>query len=281
MKRTVSRRIGAAMVAVVSAALIGSSMGAAGAQSSDLPTISIAMDRTSITVAGALQSGAVDIVSTTTNEGVGAPMLVRLNDGVTADEFLAALATPLLQDPNNVVAFGSIVLNAVSPMGTTDVQTTLAPGDYLAFDTRANDPTKWPHVSFSITEAAQPMTLPAADATVHAIEFAFRSPKTIHDGDLVRFQNDGFLVHMIIGLRAANASDARQMAELLLAGKDAKAGRLIRGVENFMSPVSNGAVQQVTLDAKPGVYVLACFMATQDGREHTRLGMVGLVRVAA
>jgi len=29
-----------------------------------------------------------------------------------------------------------------------------------------------------------------------------------------------------------------------------------------MNPVSTGAVQQQTLDVKPGMYVLACFMTT-------------------
>ena len=33
------------------------------------------------------------------------------------------------------------------------------------------------------------------------------------------------------------------------------------------------------LKAKPGYYVEACFMDTQDGREHTRLGMERLVKV--
>jgi hypothetical protein len=33
------------------------------------------------------------------------------------------------------------------------------------------------------------------------------------------------------------------------------------------------------LHAKPGYYVEVCHMDTQDGREHTRLGMERLIRV--
>jgi hypothetical protein len=51
------------------------------------------------------------------------------------------------------------------------------------------------------------------------------------------------------------------------------------GFEGFMFPVSTGALQQQTLDVRPGTYVLACFMDTQDGREHTQLGMVDIVKV--
>ena len=44
-------------------------------------------------------------------------------------------------------------------------------------------------------------------------------------------------------------------------------------------PVSHGGMQQSVLNAPPGYYVEACFMNTQDGREHTQLGMERLVRV--
>ena len=38
-------------------------------------------------------------------------------------------------------------------------------------------------------------------------------------------------------------------------------------------------MQQMVLDGKPGYYVEACFMDTQDGREHVQLGMERLVRI--
>jgi hypothetical protein len=280
MKRVISRTIGAVALAVsLSVATGGISMATADARAAALPTISIAMDGASITVGGTLQSGAVQIESTTTKVANAAPLLFRLNAGVTADDLYAALASPALQDPNDAAQYGSIVFAAQAPQGTSDVQTTLAPADYVAFDTKKKDSTTWPRATFSITTAAVPASLPAADATIRAREFEFRGPKTLHDGDLVRFENDGFLVHMIVGLRARNAADAKRIAQLLLAGKDAKAGRLIVGFESFMDPASHGALQQQTLSTQPGVYVLACFMDTQDGREHTRLGMVRVVTV--
>ena len=280
MKRVISRSIITAVVAVsLFVTSVGVSVNAAEASTLALPTISIAMDGSSIAVGGTLQSGAVQVESTVTEVASGDPMLFRLNPGVTADDLYAALATPELQDPNNASHYGSIVFDADAAKGTSDVQTTLQSGEYVAFDTRKGDPTNWPHATFSISESAQPASLPAASATIRAIEFGFRGPDTLHDGELVRFQNDGFLVHMIIGLRARNAADARQIAELLLAGKDAKASHLVVGFEGLMFPVSTGAVQQQMLDVKPGRYVLACFMDTQDGREHTQLGMVRVVKV--
>jgi hypothetical protein len=55
--------------------------------------------------------------------------------------------------------------------------------------------------------------------------------------------------------------------------------RLSVGGTSFQNPVSTGAVQQMTVNAKPGYWVLACFMDTQDGREHTRIGMERILRI--
>jgi hypothetical protein len=35
----------------------------------------------------------------------------------------------------------------------------------------------------------------------------------------------------------------------------------------------NGGYEQQVIRNRPGYWVLACFMDTQDGREHTQLGM--------
>ncbi len=67
---------------------------------------------------------------------------------------------------------------------------------------------------------------------------------------------------------------------MLRAGKDNKAQKLATGFVDLMDPASPGAMQQQVLDAKSGYYVQACFMDTQDGREHTTLGMERVIRIA-
>lgn len=76
-----------------------------------------------------------------------------------------------------------------------------------------------------------------------------------------------------------NLAAARKAVALLLAGKDNAANRLFIGGGTFTGPVSSGALQQEVVSAKPGVYVQECFMNTQDGREHTRLGMERIFRI--
>ncbi len=276
MTRIVSRGLAAAVLAVGVLCATSSAQDAA----SSLPTITIALSKGSIVVGGALQSGAVNIRSVTTGERSASPVLLRLNPGVTADQVKAFAGTKAARDSNNVARYGTTVFDAEAPKGTTNVQTTLEPGNYVAVDTNGEDPAKFPFTSFTIVEAGQPAVLPAPKATVRAIEFGFRGPRTLHVGDLVRFENRGFLSHMIVGVRVDNLAGARKVIAALRAGDDKKVRSLARGFAGFLDPVSPGVAQQFTLKAKPGVYVLACFEDTQDHREHTRLGMVRVIHIA-
>jgi len=191
----------------------------------------------------------------------------------------AFLNSPAASDPNSVNRFGSIAFSAQVDKGTSHVLTILQPGNYLALDTSGDNPAKFPHTSFTVLQTSQPATLPAPKATIKAIDFAFRGPRTLHDGEVVRFENDGFVVHMITAVEAKNKKDAAEIVKLLRAGKDKKVMRLSVGGTSFQNPVSTGAVQQMAVNAKPGYWVLACFMDTQDGREHTRIGMERILRI--
>jgi len=262
--------------ALLAAAAFFVSAAASSADTSSLPTLAISLTGTSISVSGTVQSGAVNIAATSTAKDAE-PTLVHLNPGVTADQLLAA--APHNPDPNGIAPYGQIILDADAPKGTTNLQTILPAGDYVALDTSGNNPAKWPHTTFTVAQAAAPAALPAASATVRAIEFGFKTPRTLHNGKVVRFQNDGFLVHMVIGIRAKNAKGAKKISSLLRAGKDSKAQKLANGFKMFMGPASTGGLVQETLKVRPGTWVLACFMSTQDNREHVQLGMLHTIRI--
>ena len=257
-------------------AVAAATSGAAAAPT--LPTINVSLTGTSIAVTGSA-AGAVNVTMTSTSNGDVEPTLVHLNPGVTADQVLAAL--PTLRDPNDVRGFGEIVFDQDVTKGTTTVQTMLPPGDYMALDTHANNPAKFGHSTFTVAQQADSVaSLPPAAATVHSIEFGFKAPATLHDGTVVRAINDGYLVHMFAAVGGGTKANAKKIMALLKAGKDSKAEKLSKGFAQLSGPVSTGGVSQRTLNAKPGYYVLACFMSTQDHREHTQLGMLRLVRIA-
>lgn len=265
----------AGMVVVAIAAASGATATAAGT----LPTLALTMTGKSIAATSSVPAGAVNVVSTVSGEPVASPTLVRLEPGVTFEQAFGA-AIKAGGDPNALDGLATIVSNPMALKGTSTVQTVLTPGNYVALDTTAASPQKWPHVNFTVTDNSSPATLAKPQATIASQEFRFTGPTKLHDGELVRFENDGYLYHMIIAIPVASKKNAKLLSTFLEAGKDNKAEKFAAGQpQQWMGTVGHGAMHQQVLSAKPGTYVLACFMGTQDGREHTALGMVRTIKV--
>lgn len=280
-KRLSSLSATAGALALTGALVLAGAAGAAGGAGS-LPTLNIALTGTNgVSVSGSEVSGAVNVVSTFGGKAPSGPNsngptwgLVRLNPGVSVLQAVAAVQSHH-GDINALTPYGALVADNSAPGAT---QTVLTPGNWVALNITGNgNPGLAP---FTVTQSASPAALPNAAATETAIEFKFRGPTVLHDGTIVRAQNGGYLVHMIVGFGVKNAAVGRQVMALLRAGKDGKAQKL--GTRNFLSlagPISPGGMQQAVLNAKPGFYVEACFMNTEDGREHTQLGMERLIKV--
>jgi hypothetical protein len=287
MKRIASISASAAVAAGLSLALPGGVSQAASiaaghaaraAATSDvpLPKISVALTGKKITVGGDLQSGGVRIVATVTGEQQGEPIFVRLNPGVPVDRFLKLAQANA--DPNSLSGIASIVIDAAVGQGrTSTIQADLKPGHYIALDIAGGG--QPPLTTFTIAKAAAPAKLPVPQATIAAIEFGFRGPGKLHHGELVRFANHGFLVHMIDFGRARNAADAYKAARLLRQGKLHQVRPLITSSGSFAGPLSHRSFQQEVIRNRPGYYVLACFMETQDGRDHVVLGMERVIHI--
>jgi hypothetical protein len=249
---------------------------AAGKASASLPVVNVAMNGKTISVTGALKSGGVKVVSTVTKEKQGDPTFVRLDDGVTLAQFMTELPK-ISKNPENLYGYGSVVMSAQANKGTSWVETDLAPGQYVAADIEHSG--KPPLTTFKVAKAASPASLPKPAATVTSIEFGYRGPGTLHDGQLIRFANQGFLVHMTEGIRASSKADAEQIAKLLKAGQEGKAGKLATGEYSFDNLLSHGGYQQYVVGVPTGYWVIACFMNTQDGRDHTQLGMERVIDI--
>jgi hypothetical protein len=268
---------GLALVAAAAVVLAGS----AGAARTALPTLNIALNGVKgVSVSGSRVSGAVSIVSTFAGKlprgSQGAEFgLVRLNPGVTIPEAAGAVISHH-GDLNALTPYGALLANGPAP-GT--VETVLTPGRWVALNITGNGQPGF--APFTVTKSSSAASLPAASATENAIEFGFRGPTKLHSGTLVRAQNHGFLVHMIVLVGGGNLTlaDARELKGLIRAGKDKQAMRFSNTFFSLLEPASPGALQQQVLDTKPGYYVEACFMDTQDHREHSELNMLRIVQV--
>jgi hypothetical protein len=273
MSKRFASVIATAGVVACTAALFAAGV-ASGAPS--LPTLNIALTgNTGVSVSGSEASGAVNVVATHTGKGQGAFALVRLNQGVTFQQAFHAVQSHH-GDENALTPYGAVTVSANAP-GT--VQTVLTPGNWVALNVSGMGAPGF--AQFTVTHSSSPAALPAAKATETSIEFGFKGPKVLTNGTVVRAQNGGYLVHMIdlIGVRSKAA--VPRVMRMLRAGAPQKAFRpyLNGQFVSLLDPASPGALQQMVLHAKPGYYVEACFMDTQDHREHTQLGMERRVRV--
>jgi hypothetical protein len=253
---------------------------AASAQASSLPTLSITVTKSSVTVAGTVESGAVNVVTTATGLKEGAATLFLMKPGVTPAEVEDALRHGAGKDPNVASKYGTLVCDGeATPGHPAEAQTILQPGQYLVIAGPGNAPPSLKQ-TFTVTAAAAPVALPKPQATIRAIEFGFRGPSVLHDGELVRFENAGFLVHMDAAFPVKSKKAATKAIAALRSGNEKTLERLIAGTPvPFTGPLSHEAFQQETITAKPGWYVQLCFMETQDGRDHTRLGMERIIKI--
>jgi len=248
------------------------------AQAAPLPNLTLTIAKSSITVGGSTQSGGVNLTATATGVKEPSAVLFLIRPGVTTSEVESALKGS--KDPNKTSRYGSIVFDAEIPTGkSAEAQTYLQPGQYLAL-LPGEGKSAGAHTFFTVTPSPSPVALPVAQATIRSIEFGFLGPKTLHDGELVRFEDEGFLVHMDVAFPVKSLRAAKQVVQGMHSGHEKGLQKLAAGQPfEFQGPVSHEAFQQVTITAKPGWYVQACFMETQDGRIHTVLGMERIIKI--
>jgi hypothetical protein len=267
------------LLASGSAAILA--LGGAGASAaSGLPTLTLAFSGKTLTVGGQMVSGAVNVQSTNTGADAGAA-LVHLNPGVSASVFgqVTSLIARHHGDINYLNPYGQLIYDADAPKGTSTAQAMLPAGNYIALNANTNGVP--PHAAFTVTQSPAPASLPAAGATVSSIEFGFTGPTTLHTGEVVRFVNAGFLVHMDVWVKVRSMAAAKAVMKLLLANApQSKFNKYAIGEGTFANPMSSGGLVQTTITAKPGIYVQTCFMDTQDGRSHNALGMQRIFKIA-
>ncbi len=84
---------------------------------------------------------------------------------------------------------------------------------------------------------------------------------------------------MVFGSQVRSLAVGHQIVKLLLAGKKVPHSLLLGPPFAFDGGLSTDAYQQMTITQHPGVWIIVCLMDTQDGRQHTQLGMERIIRI--
>lgn len=264
-------------VAVLAAAI--AALGGASAHAASLPTVNVSIASSSIAVSGSVHAGAVNLVTSVSGLKRAELILFQLKPGVSPSTLYSTVESKQRNSPESLARLGRIVVDGPS----AQMSTVLEAGEYVALVTAGEGgPLPRLHAAFTVGPSANALRLPAAQATEETIDFKFTGPRVLHDGELVDFVNGGFEDHMDLAIPVKSRRDALLLAEDLKAGREKKGAKLIAGQPvSLMGIVSHEAIQQETIEARPGWYVQACFTETQDLREHTRLGMERVIRILA
>lgn len=208
--------------------------------------------------------------------------LVRLNDGVTFDEFTTALAS--VEAEADAEAFGTLAGGpGAGPGGDSDLVLDLDPGQYVLLCFVPN-PEGVPHFALGmiqeleVTEApAEQPEPPVADVTVGLSDFAFDLPDTLPAGPTtLEVVNNGPQIHEMALVKVAEGLTYDELTAAMASEEpppaDAPPPFTIVGADVGMSVGEHG---YVSADLSAGTYALLCFVTDPDtGAPHFALGMV-------
>ncbi len=243
-----------------------------------LPEITVDAADYSYTAPETVTAGWVRVILTNSGAEPHHVQFLRLNDGVTAQQFEEALKQgqgPALAMTQQVGGVG-----AVHPGGTASAIINLPAGDYVILclipspSDRVAHHAKGMIKSLKVEAGPGSASEPQADLTVNLKDFTFDMPDSLPAGKItIRVTNDGPEPHEFNILRLAEGKTVSDVMAFL----SGEAG----GPPPF-APVggANGIAQGVTeyaeLDLAPGTYVAICNIPSPkaEGHPHFTLGMI-------
>ena len=207
--------------------------------------------------------------------------LIRLEEGKTGDDFLAALKAG---GPPPAWAIPAGGPNPPEPGDTATTAVDMKPGNYVlvCFIPSADGV---PHLmkgmthALTVTEpthAAAPE--PTADLVVKLVDFDFQLSQPLSAGrHTVRIENGGAQPHELAIIRLEPGKTPADFTAWGERPEGPAPGRLFGGVSGIMP----GARAFVEVDLPPGEYALICFVPEMaDGKPHFVHGMVKQVTVS-
>lgn len=250
---------------------------AASAQEASLPTISATAE--GITVPEGLVAGLTTLVFRNDTEAPFSPILARLKEGKTMEDFMAAMQAGPAGALAVVVILGGV---ETAPGGSYNITYNLLAGDYILLSfAQQGPPTILP---FSV--ASSEHQAPQPDVVVNLVDFAFAMPTSLAAGTQVwEIANIGEQPHEMAILRVEESATLEDVsAQLIAALASAENGPPEMPYETaFMwTPMSPGTRAWLEVNLEPGTYVVVCFIPDFTSEEmltHLQHGMIALITV--
>ncbi len=249
------------------------------ALAAQIPEITIKAADYSFEAPDQIEAGLVKVNLVNDGQEPHHAQIVRLNDGVTLEQFQAAL------QEGEAAAFPLIAFvggpGLVDPGLSSQVTLDLTPGQYMLLCfVPSHDGT--PHLAKGMvrplevvagTEQAEAsQSQPQADATVKLLDFSFVLPAEIKAGRQIwQIINEGQQPHEIMLIKLADGKGIADVQAFLQSPQGAPPFSQIGGFQ----AINPGASGWLNLDLTPGEYVAICHIPDPaSGHTHSELGMV-------
>lgn len=216
-------------------------------------------------------------------------MVLRVNDGATVEDALAALAEPSFE-PIFAVAT-SLGGPAAGPGLTASVVVDLPAGSYVLI-CAIPGPDGMPHYQMGmqavveVTEPAAALAAPVADGKVELMEMMFHGMGETYAAGATTLEvvNAGATLHELLVMQMAEGFTSDMFMEMVLAPPSdatpaeeaaAPAGPPPFAMIGGVAPMNPGGTNYLPLDLVAGEYLAICFVPdTETGAPHAALGMV-------
>ncbi len=279
MSRKASRlsRHAVAGLAVLSVAV---GLAACGSDSEDAQTLTFTLsgDGKAAKLSGpsSADTGLAEITLKNESDREGEAQLIRVDGDRTPEEVTEGLeaATQGQAFPEWFFAGGGVGTTAAGESQT--VTQVLEPGTYYAFDTEGEiDASTAPAVEVSGDASDETVE---ADETIDAFEYGFKA-ESLSPGEVeVAFDNTGTQPHHLLAAQLSGETTVDDV-ESFFENEKGKPPFEEKGFQST-AVIEGGEGQLVTLDLKPGRYVLFCFISDRKGGPpHALKGMVDEVEV--
>jgi hypothetical protein len=144
----------------------------------DIPTATITASTDTLSAPETLPEGLVTVTFENDSEAPFIAMFARLNEDVTTDDFMAAMA----ENPMGMLPLVTLKGSpAVMPEQTANMTYALEPGDYILLNFAAAPPQM---ASFSVADEDDvEREVPVADVQVTMVDFGYGLPLTVPAGE--------------------------------------------------------------------------------------------------
>lgn len=213
------------------------------------------------------------------SEGEYSPLIARLNEGVTFDDFNEAASTG--------DGFGAVFLvtlyggSAAEPGESFNFTTELIPGNYLLLEIGSDG--VGDSIPFTVieNEDVEEVAEPQADVTIIMVDFGFGLPPMIASGEQTwKFENAGEQWHEA---SIVTVPEGTTVADVIARSENPETIDSEFESESvfFLAPMSAGSTSWVTLDLEPGTYAILCYLPDLNGdfTPHLMRGMVSVFTV--